>query len=163
MPIYEFYCEPCNTVFNFLSLRVNTSKIPSCPRCGQQKMTRQLSTFAAITGAEKEGRGIAPELDETRMERAFESLMSEAEHMKEDDPRQMASLMRKFTSETGLRLGDSMEEAISRMESGEDPDRVEKEMENRLGDEDFYIATMQKSPGKKRTAPLHDEKLYKLE
>ncbi len=76
-------------------------------------------------------------LDETKMEHAFESLMREAEHINEDDPRQMASLMRKFTSQTGIHLGESMEEAISRMESGEDPEQVEKEMGELFNEEDL--------------------------
>ena len=60
------------------------------------------------------------------MEKAFMSLMQEAENVNEDDPRQMAALMRKFTDKTGIQLGDSMEEALGRMEAGEDPDRIEK-------------------------------------
>ncbi|MCK4728291.1 MAG: zinc ribbon domain-containing protein, partial [Desulfobacterales bacterium] len=37
MPIYEFYCEDCNTIFNFFSRSVNTTKRPPCPRCKQKK------------------------------------------------------------------------------------------------------------------------------
>jgi len=36
MPIYEFYCEDCNTLFNFFSRTVNTDKQPPCPRCRKQ-------------------------------------------------------------------------------------------------------------------------------
>ncbi|RLB88031.1 MAG: zinc ribbon domain-containing protein, partial [Deltaproteobacteria bacterium] len=51
MPIYEFYCEECNTIFNFFSRSVNTSKRPLCPKCKRKKLKRQMSTFAPITGA----------------------------------------------------------------------------------------------------------------
>ena len=30
MPIYEFFCPDCNTVFSFYSPTVNTRKIPLC-------------------------------------------------------------------------------------------------------------------------------------
>jgi hypothetical protein len=96
------------------------------------------------------------------MEHAFTSLMREAEHINEDDPKQMASLMRKFTSQTGIHLGDSMEEAISRMEAGEDPEQVEKDMGEVLNEEDFSLESMKKGVLRQRSQPTHDEKLYDL-
>lgn len=88
--------------------------------------------------------------------------MREAEHINEDDPKQMASLMRKFTSKTGLHLGDSMEEALSRMEAGEDPEQVEKEMGDMLNEEDFSLESMKKKIARQGNPPMHDEKLYDL-
>ena len=162
MPIYEFFCDQCNVIFNFYSSRVNTSKIPNCPRCGKKELSKQISTFATI-GKVKEGdEDQFAGLDESKMERAFESLMKEAEHINEDDPRQMASLMRKFTSETGIHLGDSMEEAISRMESGEDPEQVENDMGDLLNEEDFSLESMKKNVLRRTGRPEHDEKLYEL-
>ena len=92
MPIYEFYCDACNVIFNFFSRRINTTSIPSCPRCGKEKLTRQLSTFATIGKAGEETEDMLGGLDEAKMEQAFASLMREAEGMNEDDPRQMASV-----------------------------------------------------------------------
>lgn len=163
MPIYEFYCDSCNVVFNFFSSRVNTETIPSCPKCGKAKLAKKLSTFATIGKAreEEEGDPMAG-LDEARMEQAFESLMHEAEHVNEDDPRQMANLMRKFTDKTGIRLGDSMEEALSRMEAGEDPESVEREMGDLIEQEDFSLDGLKKKVAKLKQPPVHDDKLYEL-
>ena len=163
MPIYEFFCDSCNVVFNFFSSRVNTETIPSCPKCGKAKLDKQLSTFATIGKAseEEEGDPMAG-LDESKMEQAFESLMHEAEHVNEDDPRQMANLMRKFTDKTGIRLGDSMEEAISRMEAGEDPESVEREMGDLIEQEDFSLDGLKKKVAKLKQSPVHDDKLYEL-
>jgi len=162
MPIYEFYCDRCNVIFNFYSARVNTTKIPACPRCSNQGLSKQISTFATI-GKTKEDEGDQfAGLDESKMEQAFNSLMREAEHLNEEDPKQMASLMRKFTSQTGIHLGDSMEEAISRMEAGEDPELIEKEMGESLGDEDFSLESMKKKAMRQSTRPEHDDKLYDL-
>ena len=93
------------------------------------------------------------------MEQAFETLMREAEGINEDDPRQMASLMRKFTSQTGLNLGDAMEEAISRMEAGEDPDQIEKEMGEVLGEDDFSLEVLKKKARPTTSQPIKDDKL----
>lgn len=162
MPIYEFYCEKCNMIFNFLSSRIDTTSKPDCPKCGRKNLSRQISKFATI----KSGReGIEDEfsgIDESKMEKAFESLLSSAEGMNEDDPKQMASVMRKFTKETGLHLGDAMEEAISRMEAGEDPDTVEKEMGDMLEGDDISVESIRKRAGGVKARPVQDEKLYKL-
>ena len=91
-------------------------------------------------------------------------LAGEADNMNEDDPKQAADLMRKLTHMTGLKLGPGMEEALSRMESGEDPEKVEAEMGDLLETEDPFLLPGKKvrSPGGRRTAPLRDETLYDL-
>ncbi|MCL1921947.1 MAG: zinc ribbon domain-containing protein, partial [Kiritimatiellaeota bacterium] len=47
MPLYEFYCEPCHTVFTFRAMRVDTETRPSCPVC-KAPLKREVSTFAHI-------------------------------------------------------------------------------------------------------------------
>ena len=162
MPIYEFYCKSCNVIFNFFSAKVNTEKIPSCPQCGREKLSKQISTFATIGKAEKNECDMARCFDESKMEQAFESLMKESENINEEDPRQMASLMRNFTTRSGIQLGDTMEEAISRMESGEDPEKVEKDLGHLLEGEDFSFDQVRSGLKKRREKPEHDEKLYEL-
>lgn len=49
MPIFEFKCDTCQTVFERL-LRSDHSEPLACPSCGQGEVTRQLSTFAAHAG-----------------------------------------------------------------------------------------------------------------
>ena len=164
MPIYEFYCEDCNTIFNFFSKTVNTSKRPKCPQCKIKTLSRQMSAFA-FTG-KTSGDGDADDLpfDENKMEKAMHMLAGEADKINEDDPRQAANLMRKLTDMTGMKLGAGMEEALARMEKGEDPDKIEEEMGDLLEGEDPFIM-----PGKKgatgktnRPAPKRDETLYDL-
>src|SRR5512145_1150123 len=55
MPVYEFYCAECHTIFNFLSRRVNTEKRPDCPRCGRPELERQVSSFAVSKGRPEAG------------------------------------------------------------------------------------------------------------
>ena len=162
MPIYEFYCDACNVIFNFFSSRINTEKKPDCPRCGKKQLARRISTFATIGKAKEDADNPLAGLDETKMDRAFESFMREAEHVNENDPKQMASLMRKFTSQTGVNLGGSMEEALSRMEAGEDPDQVEKEMGDLFNDENLTFDLMKKKAMRENRPAMHDETLYEL-
>ncbi len=163
MPIYEFYCDPCNTIFNFFSKTIDTRKRPLCPQCKAQKLSRWMSTFA-VTGRAGEG-GDIDELpvDETKMAHAMQKIAGEAENIDEDDPRQAAQLMRKLSQMTGLELGDGMEEALSRMEQGEDPESVEAELGDLLENEDpFRPEARTRRPAGRRPAPRTDETLYDL-
>ena len=134
MPIYEFYCPDCNTIYSFLSRSINTEKVPSCPKCDRKELERRVSRFAMVR---KSGSDSAEEaddfpVDESKMETAMESLASEAEGLDEEDPRAAARLMRKFSDMTGLQYQGKVEEALSRMEAGEDPDAIEAEMGDAL-------------------------------
>ncbi|UCG80880.1 MAG: zinc ribbon domain-containing protein [Desulfobacterales bacterium] len=162
MPIYEFYCEDCHTIFNFFSGSVNTTKRPLCPRCKQKKLKRQLSTFARITGAKEEGDQDDLPIDEAKMEKAMSLLAREAEGINEDDPRQAANLMRKLSDVAGVGLGPGMEEALKRMEAGEDPEQIEAEMCDLLEQEEAFVFGEKKGRRVKRRKPHHDDTLYEL-
>jgi len=167
MPIYEFYCATCHTVFNFLSRGINTTTHPACPRCGRPRLERRVSAFAISKGrTESEGADGLPDIDEGRMEKAMAEIAEEAEGIGEEDPRGMARLMRKLYDSTGLSLGEGVEEAIRRMEDGEDPEKIEEDLGEILGDEDPFAGT---APGKLAAAvrrrlrpPSVDETLYEL-
>jgi putative FmdB family regulatory protein len=167
MPMYEFFCNDCNTIYTFFSRKIETKKIPPCPQSSIHHISRLVSRFA-VTGTSKNSTSefgddeSMPNLpiNESKMERALESLAAEAEHINEDDPRQAANLMRKLTDMTGLRLGDKMENALSRMEAGEDPDAIEQEMGD-IDESDLFSVSTAKGSWKKRT-PYRDEKLYEM-
>ena len=163
MPIYEFYCHRCNTVFNFFSSTVNTEKIPNCPACKRVKLKRQMSIFAKVSrGKEEVANDGMPPIDESKMEKAMAMLASEADKIKEDDPRQAAALMRKLSDATGMNLGPGMEEALNRMERGEDPEKIEEEMGNLLEGEDPFMFCQRSNKGSRKSKPRIDETLYDL-
>ena len=123
-----------------------------------------MSAFAITGKAKEEGDLDDLPFDESKMEQAMGMLAGEAEQMDEEDPRQAANLMRKLTDMTGMKLGNGMEEALSRMEKGEDPDKIEAEMGDLLEDEDPFILPGKKAAagGSKRPAPKRDDTLYDL-
>ncbi len=163
MPIYEFYCRKCNTMYSFFSKTVNTEKIPNCPKCKRMKLQRQMSIFARVSGGkEEEATDDMPPIDEAKMEKAMAMLAGEAEKIDENDPRQAAMLMRKLSDATGLNLGSGMEEALSRMERGEDPEKIEQEMGDVLEGEDPFVFGAKAKKGRKKPKPRVDETLYDL-
>lgn len=164
MPIYEFYCNDCNTIFNFFSKTINTSKTPKCPKCKIKKLSRQVSMFSFTGKAKEESNTDDLPIDESKMEKAMKMITREAGNINEDDPKQAANMMRKLTDMTGLELGPRMNEALKRMEKGEDPEQIEAEMGDLLEDEDPFILPDKKGiQGKTiRRPPAKDNTLYDL-
>lgn len=137
MPIYEFYCRDCNTVFQFFSRTVNPEKVPSCPKdSGHSPLERQMSRFAMGRPAGKgenqtverdvTENGASP-MEDPRVEAKMMDLMNRMEGMDENDGRAMGRMMRELAQLTGEGADDpAMQEAIRRLEDGEDPERVEE-------------------------------------
>ena len=139
MPIYEFYCPHCHRLFNFLSRKIDTGKIPPCPACTPEGLPRRTSAFAISKGRTEPQKpdSTEPEVDEARLERAMQALAGEMESLDENDPRQGAHLMRKLFDATGLPVAGGMEEALRRMEAGEDPEKIEEDMGEVLEEDPF--------------------------
>ncbi len=141
MPIYEFACPKCRKIFSFLSKRVNPDHLPVCPKCGNQKMARQMSRFAALRGAKEpvaggdEGGPPMPDLDDPRVARAMSEMEREMEHLDENNPRHMARMMKKMKDlmPPGS-VPKELDVAIKRLEAGEDPEKIEADMGDLLGD-----------------------------
>lgn len=162
MPIYEFYCKECHTIFNFFSRTVNTEKRPLCPGCKRVRLDRQMSLFSISRKTEREEDNSLEGMDEARMESAMTLLAKEAEYMDENDPRQAATLMRRLKEMTGMALGPGIEEAIARMEAGEDPEKIEAEMGDFLDDEDSLGFRQRPAHSRKYRPPEVDERIYDL-
>jgi putative FmdB family regulatory protein len=143
MPIYEFACLKCRRIYSFLSKRVAPGRLPVCPKCGNKKMSRQISRFAmtrklaepaAQTGPES-GESPMPGTDDPRIERAMMELERDMEHLNENNPRHMAHMMKKMKDlmPPGS-VPKELDVAIKRLEAGEDPEKIEADMGDVLGD-----------------------------
>jgi putative FmdB family regulatory protein len=143
MPIYEFACPKCRRIFSFLSKRMNPNRLPVCPKCGNKKMEKQLSQFAMTRGmaepaapTDTEGNeGPMPDLDDPRVARAMAEMERDMEHMDENNPKHMAHMMRKMKDlmPPGS-MPKELDVAIKRLEAGEDPEKIEADMGDVLGD-----------------------------
>jgi putative FmdB family regulatory protein len=144
MPIYEFGCPKCRVIFNFLSKRLNPEEPPKCPKCGNRKMVKQMSRFAMTKGlkepaAKPEGDDAGgppmPDMDDPRVMRAMSELERDMEHLDENNPKHMAHVMKKMKHlmPEGV-MPKEMDVAIKRLEAGEDPEKIEEDMGDVLGD-----------------------------
>ena len=141
MPIYEFACPKCRVIFSFLSKTLNPDRSPTCPKCGAKNLQKQMSRFAMPKGLAEpaapgpEGDEAIPDVDEAKMERVMGELERDMEHLDENNPRHMAHLMKKMKEAMppGV-MPKELDVAIKRLEKGEDPEKIEEDMGDVLGD-----------------------------
>jgi putative FmdB family regulatory protein len=114
MPTYEYRCEECHHRFEkFLSYSEYDQAEVHCPRCGGEKVTRRIGR---IRIAKSEDRRIEDIMDPSSLDGI------------EDDPKAMGRLMRQMQSELGEEVGPEFDEVVTRLEKGQDPEQIEREM-----------------------------------
>ena len=91
MPIYEYRCEDCGRISEFLLIKTDEIFVPQCKRCRSKKMSRVLSRVRAIRS------------EESRMESLADP--SKWGDLDERDPKSMAKWMKRM----GKELGEDME------------------------------------------------------
>ncbi len=169
MPIYEFYCPDCHFLFNFLARSPKPDARPSCPKCARPRLERQVSRFAALGRArtpEDASDSEAASPANARMEQAIAELANRAETFDENDPRAAARLMREMSGLAGIKITEGMQEALDRLEAGEDPESIEADMGDLLNEEE--PAEMNNREEKRdaslirRGQPRRDPNLYDL-
>jgi len=171
MPIYEYACSHCRKIFQFWSQQISNKKVPTCPKCGNEDMKKLLSSFAigksqptAMANNEsEEGAGADPFANmppeqQAKLEREMMKLMSQADSVDENDPRQMGQFMRKLTESTGMDMGPEVNEAIRRLERGEDPEKIEEDM----GDIFSEMGEIGPTMGGSADSWSYDNELYDL-
>jgi hypothetical protein len=82
------------------------------------------------------------------------------------DPRQLGHMMRKMSDALGGKMPAEMKEMLKRLEAGEDPEKLESEFGDVMGDEDggggdIFSQTIKKIRAGLR-APQRDPKLYDM-
>ena len=176
MPIYEFYCPDNHKVYQFYARSsAQADRIPLCPDNPDFKMVKRISGFA-IGGAEKksdnggeDGGGVDGE--DPKMMAAMEEMERAVSGMDDDnpDPRQMGRLMRQMAEMTGERLSGEMEEMVRKLEEGANPEALEEQFGDLLGDEGGSEPmagkpdTDEGSIGAFRGPPMKDESLYEFD
>ena len=127
MPIYEYRCADCRRKVSVFFRSFNAVTDPVCPRCGGTQLTRLMSRVAVHRGS---GGGD----DDDFGGDDFGGMLDDVD---ENDPRSLARAMRRMSDETGEPIEPEMEEALGRLESGEDPESVMAEMDEQMGGGDL--------------------------
>jgi hypothetical protein len=125
-------------------------------------LERQVSLFTVSKNQSSNGNDGMAGIDEDRLESALMSMAGDLDKV-DSDPSQVASAMRKLLATSGLKMGASMEDAMARVEAGEDPEVIEAE----LSDTTEEIALLSARPTqvagvirRRYLPPRVDPKLY---
>jgi hypothetical protein len=173
MPIYEFFSPDTNKLYQFLARSLAyRDKTPRCPDGESLKMERRVSRFAIIGKAkEQPDDDLFAGLDESKVESLMAEMEGEMSGMDEGnpDPRQLGRMMRKMTDLMGDRTPEALREVVRRLESGEDPEKLEEQFGGFDGEDgdagpgtaaDALWDTVKKRIKSLRNQPQRDPKLY---
>ncbi len=121
MPLYEYRCRNCHRRVTLLRSFSDSSE-PRCPECQSEDLVRLISRVAVLRS------------EESRLESLADP--SGLADLDENDPRSVARWMRKMSEETGEDMGPEFDEMVGRLESGENPEDIERSI-GEPGGEDF--------------------------
>jgi putative FmdB family regulatory protein len=114
MPTYEYRCLDCKRRFDiFMTYSEYGTKPVLCTRCGSANVQRLISRVRFARSEE----GLLENLDNPD---ALAGL--------EENPRELGRMMRKLSKEAGEDLGPEFEEVIGRLEAGQSPEEIEREL-----------------------------------
>ena len=113
MPIYEYRCEDCGKISEFLIIKTREAFVPQCKRCKSKKMSRVLSRVRVVRSEESRLEGLADP--------------SKWGDLDEKDPKSMTRMMKRMGKELGEdvenvdeMIDEAMDEESSSESKGED-------------------------------------------
>ena len=114
MPTYEYRCLDCRRRFDlFFSYSDYGEKAVRCPHCESTNVQRRI------------GRIRMARSDESRMEE-----MGDPSKLAglDEDPKSLGRMMRQMSSQMGEDMGPEFHEVVDRLESGQSPEEIEKNL-----------------------------------
>lgn len=114
MPTYDYRCLNCNRRFDiFLTYQEYETAKVLCPHCQSEQVQRRIGRIRVA-----------------RSEESYIEDLSDPSKLAdlEDDPKAMGRLMRRMSRELGEDMGPEFNELVSRLESGQSPEEIERAM-----------------------------------
>jgi putative FmdB family regulatory protein len=116
MPIYEYRCNDCGKISEFLLIKTDETFIPQCKRCKSKKMSRVLSKVRVIRS------------EESRMESLADP--SKWSGLDEKDPKSMAKWMKRMGKEMGEEMGEDVDAMVDEGMEEEMASKSDEEIED---------------------------------
>ena len=116
MPIYDYHCQECK---RHVTLPISYDEYdvasPSCPHCSGDKLQRLISGVRVLRS------------EDSRLESLADP--SSLGDLDENDPSSVGKFMRRMSRDMGEDMGPEFDEMVGRLESGEDPESIESDIE----------------------------------
>jgi putative FmdB family regulatory protein len=125
MPTYDYRCLDCGKRASVYQTYEEYGKVEvKCPHCASVKLQRLLNRVRIARS------------EESRIDSLADP--SAWGDFDEQDPRSMARMMRKMGDELGEEMPPEFDEVVGRLEAGENPEEIEKNLPDLgLGDDTF--------------------------
>ncbi len=115
MPTYEYRCLDCRKRAAIYQTYADYGRVPvACPHCASARLERRI------------GRVRVARSEESRLDTLSDP--SDWGDVDENDPRSVARMMRRMGSEMGEDMPAEFDEVVDRLEAGESPDEIEKDI-----------------------------------
>jgi putative FmdB family regulatory protein len=121
MPFYQYRCMDCRKRFEvFMTYQEYGTRPVECTHCHSQNVVRRIGRIRVARSEESRLESLADPS-------ALEGL--------EDDPRALGRMMRQMGREMGEDIGPEFDEVVGRLEAGQSPEEIEKEIPDLGGPE----------------------------
>ncbi len=115
MPTYEYRCLDCRKRAAIYQSYADYGRVPvACPHCGSARLERRI------------GRVRVARSEESRLDTLSDP--SDWGDVDENDPRSVARMMRRMGSEMGEDMPAEFDQVVDRLEAGESPEEIEKDI-----------------------------------
>ena len=117
MPRYDFRCRKCKNRFEILiSYEEYGIKDVVCPHCASDDTERIIRKVRLLRS------------DESRIAEFDQFSGVEDLAAMEENPRELGKMMKKMSSELGEEMGPEFNEVVNRLEKGQKPEDIEKDL-----------------------------------
>jgi putative FmdB family regulatory protein len=124
MPLYDYLCLDCQKRFDvFMSYAEYGTRTVTCPNCKSKNVRRRIPRVRVAKSEESRMDSLASDFSDPS---ALEGL--------ENDPQAMGRVMRKMGKEMGEEMPPEFDEVVDRLEKGQSPEDIEKELPDLGGD-----------------------------
>jgi putative FmdB family regulatory protein len=114
MPHYEYRCLDCRRRFDIVMSYSEYGKLEiQCPNCESRNVQRRI------------GRVRFARSSESRLENLADPASLEG---LDEDPKALGRMMRQMSSEVGEEMGPEFDEVVGRLEAGQNPEDIEKDL-----------------------------------
>lgn len=125
MPLYDYTCLDCHQRFDvFMSFSEYGSRPVTCPHCKSQAVHRGIPHVRVAKSEESRLDALSGDFSDPS---ALAGL--------ENDPQAMGRMMRKMGTEMGEEMPPEFGEVVDRLEKGQSPEDIEKELPDLGGGE----------------------------
>ena len=118
MPIYDYFCLDCQKRFDvFLTYAEYGTRPVTCPTCKGANVRRRVPRVRVAKSDDARMESLAGDFSDPN---ALAGL--------ENDPKALGRMMRKMGSEMGEEMPPEFGEVVDRLEKGQSPEEIEKEV-----------------------------------